>query len=104
MNNQTVEKSFNAFMPVLLVTLAVTIVFAWNLWIAVNQHTAGVRITAQQDVQTSQAAQLEQKLKAMMGDLVELAKTDMDAETIVKRYRISFNAEAAGAPQAPAIK
>jgi hypothetical protein len=91
MNNQVTEKSFSAFLPVALLALASIILLTWNLIIVINQHSNGVRISAQQEIQLAQATQAEAKLKQMMTDLVEMAKDDTDAETIVKRYGIAFN-------------
>lgn len=104
MNNPSSQPSapvFSAFLPVLLLTLGVAIVLIWNLWIALNQHSAGVQIRARQDVQIQQAAQLEGKLRAMMGDLVDLARTDTDAAAIVKRYRIAFSPPDRSVPPVP---
>lgn len=91
MNNQVTEKSLSAFLPVTLFALTGIILLSWYLYIVINQHSNGVRIIAQLEVQLAQATQAEAKLKQMMTDLVEMAKDDSDAETIVKRYGIAFN-------------
>ena len=91
MNNQPAQKSYSAFLPLVLIALGVILLFSWNLSIALNQQTAGVRISAQQDLQLAQAAQTELKLKTMMTDLLELSKTDKEAEAIIKRYKIAIN-------------
>ena len=91
MNNQPAPKSYSAFLPLVLIALGVILLFSWNLSIALNQQTAGVRISAQQDLQLAQAAQTEQKLKIMMTDLLELSQTDKEAEAIIKRYKIAIN-------------
>ncbi|MEI7881162.1 MAG: hypothetical protein WCI95_09835 [bacterium] len=91
MNNQPAPKSYSAFLPLVLIALGVILLFSWNLSIALNQQTAGVRISAQQDLQLAQAAQTELKLKTMMTDLLELSKTDKEAEAIIKRYKIAIN-------------
>lgn len=102
MNNSLPEKSFSAFPAVMLLALSLVILLAWNLFIVVNQYRVGTSISAQMDVQIEQAAQTEEKLKLIMGDLVDLAKTDTDAETIVKRYKIAFNPGAKPAKPATA--
>lgn len=101
MNTQPAVKTYSAFIPLVLIALSVIILFAWNLMVALNQHSAGVRISAQQELQVTQAAQTEEKLKAMMTDLVELAKSDTDAETIMKRYKIAFTPPAKTPPPEP---
>ncbi len=92
------EKSFSAFLPVTLIALASIMLLFWNLMIVISQHSNGLRISAQQDLQLEQAAQAEVKLKQMMTALVSLSKEDTDAETIVKRYGIVFNNPGAKAP------
>lgn len=105
MNNQSTEKSFSAFAPITLLALGIIILLGWNLYIVVNQHSNGVRISAQQEVQLEQANQTELRLKQMMTELVDLAKDDTDAETIVKRHGIAFTPPAkAGKDKEPAGK
>ena len=65
--------------------------FSWNLIIALKQHSSGLRISIQQELQLTQATQTEVKLKAMMSDLIELSKQDKDAQKIVTRYKIAIN-------------
>ncbi len=101
MNSPLQESAPSAFLPVSLIALSSIVLLTWNLIIVVNQHYNGVRISAQQEIQFAQAVQAETKLKQMMSDLVDLAKTDTDAETIVKRYRIAFTPPA-GNPETPA--
>jgi hypothetical protein len=92
MKEPITEKSFSSFLPVTLIALASIILLGWNLYIAINQHSNGVRILAQQEIQLDQATQAEAKLQQMMTDLVEMAKDDAEAKAIVKRYGIAFNA------------
>ena len=102
MNTQPDEQSYSAFLPVVLITLAVIMLFSWNLMIALNQKSNGARISIQQGLQLAQAAQTEEKLKIMMSDLVDLSKSDKDAEMIVKRYKIAFTPPAQAMTRTPA--
>ena len=90
MNNQVTDKSFSSFLPIALIGVGIIILLGWNLFIVVNQHSNGVKMSVQQDIQLAQATQAETKLKQMMSDLVDLAKENIDAETIVKRHGITF--------------
>jgi hypothetical protein len=58
----------------------------------------------QQAVMATQAAQTESKLQSMMTDLLLLAKTDAEAQTIVTKYNIKMNADklGTGGARAPA--
>lgn len=94
-------KTFSAFLPLCLIALSIIIVSSWNLKIAREQQIVGLQISVQQEAQFAQAAQAEAKLKQMMADLLDLSKTDTDAETIVKRYNISFTPPATGTAQPP---
>jgi len=91
MNSQPSDKSFSAFPALFLIAASVIILLSWNASQMLSVHSNGVRISVQQDLQLTQASQTEEKLKQMMSDLVELSKSDTDAETIVKRYKIVFN-------------
>jgi len=91
MSIQIQEKKFSAFLPVTLVALSSCILMSWNLLILVNQHSDSLMLIGRQDVQMAQASQAEAKLTQMMTDLVNLAKEDADAATIVKRHGIKFN-------------
>ncbi|MEI6787910.1 MAG: hypothetical protein WCL49_05470 [bacterium] len=107
MTNPTPEKFFSAFLPVTLIALGSIMLLSWNLVIVISQHSNGLRISAQQDLQLEQAAQAEVKLKQMMTELVDLSKDDTDAATIVKRYGIVFNNPAGKVPvqeAKPAVK
>lgn len=104
MNTPIPEKSYSAFLPIVLIALSSLILLGWNLFIVINQHSASLRIIAQQDLQIAQANQVETKLKQMMTDLVDLAKEDTDAATIVKRYGIAFKPPAGGQARMPVEK
>lgn len=104
MKNQPAEKTFSAFPAILLIAMSVAILLAWNVYQIALVRSNSIRILAQQDVQLAQAGQTEEKLRLMMADLVELAKSDADAHAIVKRYNIAFNNAApdqAAPPAAP---
>lgn len=87
----TPVKTYNAFLPLVLISLGIIALFSWNLMLAEQQHSAALRISIQQEIQLTQATQTETKLKGMMADLIELAKQDKDAEKIVARFKIAIN-------------
>lgn len=78
---------FTAF---LLLAASIMITLGWNLFLVVKEHQAANALTAQMNLTLVQAMQTEEKFKVLVADLIELAKTDLDAETIVKRYHIAF--------------
>jgi len=98
MNNaQPTPRSYGPFWPLLLVAASLIALLALQLVIAVQiaaQQSAGVvRLREQQAAlvpQAAQAAQVEEKLKSMMIDLLHLAQTDDDAQRIVKTHGITY--------------
>ena len=85
----------SAFAPLLITLIGLIVFLAWNLRVAIVQ-TRNLRVAEIQVRQASiQSAQTEEKLKAMLTDLLVLVPTDPDAAAIARRYRITQNAPAA---------
>jgi hypothetical protein len=82
---------FTAFWPLFLMALSLAGFLGWQVTQAARQHLDLVRVADQQTLLAGQAAQAETKLQAMMMDLLELSKTDANAQAIVKKYGIRFN-------------
>jgi hypothetical protein len=97
--------TFSPFWPLCLMALSLVIILGWQLTIGVQQYIASLRMADQQAVIANQAVQTESKLQAMMTDLLLLAKTDTEAQTIVTKYRIKMNADKpeTGVPRVPAL-
>ena len=82
--------------------LSLALFLGWQVTAAARQYIASLQLADQQAVLVGQAAQAESKLQAMMMDLLELAKTDADAQAIVGKYGIKFNpAPASALPTLP---
>jgi hypothetical protein len=91
----------NVFWPITLLGGALMLVLIWNLIAAVQQYINGLRLQDQQSVVAMQAAQAEQKMQSMLSELVELGKNNSEAQAIVRKYGITINAPAGGAPSTP---
>ena len=102
MNEEPIEKTNTAFAPLFILSVSFFVVLAWNFTQALQQYSAASRMETQQEVLVMQAAQSEAKVKAMMEDLITLAKTDEDAAAIVKKFQIKINGPAAPQSAAPA--
>lgn len=102
MSNPESKASFSAFLPLCLLALSLTVLLSWNLYAIRLQWTNANALLEQQAMQLGQAAQLEEKLKAMMSDLLVLALTDADAKAIVKKYKITSSVPVAPPPGADA--
>jgi hypothetical protein len=82
---------FTPFWPLCLMAVSLAAFLGWQVMTAARQYIAALRLADQQTLLAGQAAQAESKLQAMMMDLLELAKTDADAQAIVGKYGIKFN-------------
>jgi len=91
MNSNASEQKYTAFLPVLLLSLSLVAFFVWNMVLTVRLRAGAARVRDQQEMMVLQAMQAEERMKRMMVDLLELAKTDEDAEAIVTKYNIVFN-------------
>ena len=93
MNNSHTPAPYSAFAPLLLTLIGLIVLLTWNLR-GIAQQTSNLQTAKFQLGQASlQSAQTEEKLKAMLADLLVLAATekDSDAAAIVKRYGIKQN-------------
>lgn len=99
------SNTFSPFWPLCLMASSLVILLGWQLNVGVQQYIASQRMADQQATLAAQAAQTESKLQAMMSDLLLLAKTDAEAQSIITKYNIKLNADkpGTGAPPAPAL-
>jgi hypothetical protein len=95
MSNPEPKESFGSFLPICLLAVSLALLLSWDLYATVIQRSNGNRLLEQQALQLSQASQLEEKLKAMMSDLLVLALSDADAKAVVKKYKITSSAPVA---------
>lgn len=91
-------KVFSPFWPLCLLALSLAGFLGWQVTAAAQQRSALLRLADQQALLSEQAAQAAGKLQAMMMDLLELSRTDADAQSIVDKYGIKFNPAPAAAP------
>jgi hypothetical protein len=92
MNRTPTECRCSCFLPFTLLALALLLVLGWNAREAYAVRTSGQQVLQRNVALLEQAAATEGKLRAMLTDLVELAKTDPAAQAIVAKYDIRFNA------------
>jgi hypothetical protein len=95
--------AFSAFWPICLLSVAFLIYLAWQLTVATQQLFAAVRMSEQQVVLATQAADAERKLQALMTDLILLANKDPDARAIKERYAIRYTPPSQVAAQTSAV-
>lgn len=106
MSDDISSKSGNPFIPLVLLSLSIISIFVW-LWIIIFQQQTSLHATKQKmeefvsvnipklDEQVRQSKQIQSGLEKLVLDLLETAKTDADAKTIVAKYNIKQQAPAA---------
>lgn len=104
MSDTDSNSGFSAFLPIVLLSIALLTSLTWSLSQAVRQQMTGQRVAEQLEQQKLQAADMENKLRLMMADLVILAQDDKGADAIVKKFKIAFTPATSPqtSPQAPA--
>ncbi|MEI8242653.1 MAG: hypothetical protein WCI17_05250 [bacterium] len=103
MNNNTMMRAaageigpatYSPFWPLTLALAGLILLLSWNLHGAVRQSSNLRLLEVQLGQAAAQSAQAEQKLRAMLSDLMELATQDAVAATIIRKYQIRQNAPA----------
>lgn len=82
---------YTPFWPVFILIITIGVTLGWQVILANQQRQNLEKIAEQQLVMSQQAAQTEAKLQAIMVDLVELARTNSEAQVIVRKYNIKMN-------------
>lgn len=84
---------YTAFAPLLVTLIGLIVLLGWNLRITILQRSNLQAAKFQIWQTTLQSQQTEEKLKAMLTDLLALAATekDPDALAIARRYNIKQN-------------
>ncbi len=91
---------YSPFVPLLLTVISLVVVLGWTMGVTIRQTNNLQSLKFQVWHASAQSVQAEEKLKAMLSDLIDLAETDSAAAAIVKRYKIKQNAAAPAVPEA----
>ncbi len=95
-----VRRPLNAFWPVLILSLSILAMFGWIVWTGVQSRQKALEVREQQEKSVERAREMQRALERLARDLVELGKTDPDAQALVTQFRINVVAPS-GAAQAP---
>ena len=96
------NEKMSAFLPLVLTTLTIIILIAFQLQGMVSARSQVHAMIAQGEPVVAQAQQAQAGLQKLATDLLEAAKTDKDAEAIIKEFGISMQGSAAAPVPAPA--
>ena len=91
--------TFTPFWPLVLLAASLATVLLWNLVLASREYYQALRLRDRQVEAAAQAIATEQKLKALMMELLAMSEADRDAQAIVEKYQVRYNAAAPGAPR-----
>ena len=92
------------FIPFILLAVSVLFSLLWQIASVWAQRSTFLTTKTQlaeaiqkREPQAAQAAEIKTRLEALANDLLDLAKTNSNAEAIVKKFEIQRNLSAAGA-------
>jgi predicted negative regulator of RcsB-dependent stress response len=81
---------FNGFWPVLLIGLSLIIIFGWEIWVGVETRQTAQQLQDQQEKVVEQSKQVQAGLEKLVRGLVDLAKTDEEAQKLVTKFGIKI--------------
>ncbi|CAN5508265.1 hypothetical protein BH18VER2_BH18VER2_10570 [soil metagenome] len=83
--------SYHGFWPVLLIGLSVLLLFAWEVRINMLTRVNARQLQQQHVAVVEQATKVQTDLEKLVRGLVELAKTDEEAQKLVTKFGIKLN-------------
>ncbi len=94
------EQQTSAFLPIVLLGIAVLLFNLFQLSMLLPQRTQLQRIITQNEQAVAQSREVQGKLQKIVEDLVNISKDNKDAQAIIAKYNISVRPNGA----APAAK
>ena len=94
------EQQTSAFLPIVLLGVAVLLFNLFQLSMLLPQRTQLQRIISQNEQAVAQSREVQGKLQKIVEDLVNISKDNKDAQAIIAKYNISVRPNGA----APAAK
>lgn len=89
--SQPVGRSHHGFWPVLLIGLSILLIFAWEVRVNIFTRDSARQLQQQQVAVVDQATKVQAGLEKLVRGLVELAKTDEEAQKLVTKFGIKLN-------------
>lgn len=86
-----VARSYHGFWPVLLIGLSILLILAWEVRINMLTRESARQLQQQQVAVVEQATKVQAGLEKLVRGLVELAKTDAEAQKLVTKFGIKLN-------------
>jgi hypothetical protein len=86
-----VAASYHGFWPVLLIGLSVLFIFVWEIRINMLTRESAQQLQQQQVALVDQSTKVQERLEKLVRGLVDLAKTDQEAQNLVTKFGIKVN-------------
>ena len=83
--------TYNGFWPVLLIGVSLIAILSWEIWVGVSTRKSAQQLGEQQVKVVEQAKQVQAGLEKLVRGLVDLAKTDENAQKLVTKFGIKVN-------------
>jgi hypothetical protein len=83
--------SYNGFWPVLLIGVSLIVILSWEIWVGVATRQSSQQLGEQQVKVVEQAKQAQVGLEKLVRGLVDLARTDDNAQKLVTKFGIKVN-------------
>ena len=86
-----VAPSYHGFWPVLLIGLSVLFIFVWEIRINMLTRESAQQLQQKQVALVDQSTKVQERLEKLVRGLVDLAKTDQEAQNLVTKFGIKVN-------------
>ncbi len=86
-----VHSIYHGFWPVLLIGLSLLFIFAWEVRTNIFTRQSAQQLEQQQVTLVDQATKVQARLEKLVRGLVELGKTDEEAQKLVTKFGIKLN-------------
>lgn|GEM_PF-1236578 len=81
---------FNGFWPVLLIGASLILIFGWEICVGIDTRQTAQQLQDQQEKVVEQSKKVQANLEKLVRGLVELAKTDEEAQKLVNKFGIKI--------------
>ena len=85
---EAVGERFDGFWPVLLIGISLVLVLSWEIWIGAAMRRSAQQLQDQQVRMVDQSNKVQQNLEKLVRGLVDLAKTDAEAQKLIDKFGI----------------
>lgn len=82
------SSSRSAFLPLTLLAFSLLITMAWQIFLSLQTRSNARAQFEQRKQLVEQSTKIQSSLQNLVNDLLKLAETDKDAQSVVNKYQI----------------